>query len=312
MGVGRGSLLVILAFVLLGCDGGMPIPPSLQGLLPASLGPRNVVEVDGFRFEMKWCSVSPSRTAECEFVATSLHRDFKGGISYPKMQDDQGSEYRMNRTDGSAGFRVMIAGQQYTRRLVTTNLPTYVTQVRGISAGFALRTVDRGLNAGEHQLVFADIPQRPTSGTAGPATAAAVAPAPQAERPTVAAAAIAPAAIAPAPAGPDISGSHWFGTIVPVVDMPQSASEPIFQLWERGAYIHLREDGIAGYNWSEPGVYIYDGVNRWVQSGSRYTLTMNGAAYTFETASPEPTLIAYLEQGGMFVMNMTRKAAGQR
>ncbi len=301
----------VMAIVLLGCDG-VPIPQSLQSLVPASLGPRNVVEVDGFRFEMKWCSVSQSRTAECEFEATSLHRDFKGGLSYPIMQDDQGSEYRMNRTDGSVGFRVMIAGQKYTRRLVTTNLPTYVTQVRGISAGFALRTVDRGLNAGEHQLVFADIPQRRSAGTAAPAAApAAVAtgsPAPRAT-PRVESAAI---ATVPTAGGPAVSDSYWFGTIVPVVDMPQSEGNPIFQLWERGAYIHLREDGVAGYNWSEPGIYTYDGVNRWTQSGNRYTLTMSGAVYSFDTASSDPTLTAYLEPGGMFVMNMTRKAARQR
>jgi len=255
--------------------------------------PGNVVVWQGLRIEAKWCDVSPERAVECEVEITSLYKDLRAGLVYPKMQDQDGNETRLARKDGTVGAQVLVAEQPYRRRFTASNLPTYSKQVRSIVTGLVINDL-RNLKTGEHpQLIFTDIPVKPVMASAPsplPAPVATPAPAPQ------------PASVAQV-----VSNSYWHGVIVPVVDMPSSQ---IIDLWKRGAYIHFRADGIAGYNWSTPNGYIYDAVNSWKADGDTFTLSMPGATYVFTTNSEQP-LTTFVNEGGLFKMTMTAKSAKQ-
>lgn len=151
---------VAVAF-LCGCETIMAELPQMQ---------RNVVQVQDFRAEMKWCEVRPDRSAECEVEITSQHQDKRAGLSYPKMQDDRGKEYRL-KTDQPAGGVMMVAGQPYTYRLTVDNLPTYVTMVRSINSGI-VASLPNGSKTLAEQIVFAGIPTRPATAEAAEIPAA--------------------------------------------------------------------------------------------------------------------------------------------
>jgi len=262
---------------------------------------RNVVQTDGLRMEMKWCAVASDRTVECEFQITSLYKDVKAGLAYPKYQDQMGNEEHLKRKDGVVGAQTIVAGQPYTRRFVASNLPTYTTHVRSIVASVVITDL-RGIKIGERPVVFANIPEKPVAAIAPPSVPdsdeASNVNAPPTEAPIAT-----PPGAAPTLADTLIN-SYWHGIIVPVVDMP---SDQLIQLWARGAYLHLREDGIAGYNWSMPKSYVYDPANTWKSEGDSFTVSMRGATYTFDTQSAQTPLSAFINEGGLFKMTMVRK-----
>ncbi len=290
----RLALLVPLASLILGCE----------GLVPANAMPtgRNVVVADGLRMEMKWCSVSASRQAECELEMTSLLQDRKAGFAYPKLQDARGREFRLQ----SELQKLMVANQPYAIRLTAKNLPSDLVAVRSIVGTMVAWTPDGVHKMANEVVTFSGLPTRP---------AAATAPAPPAGASTSpgAGAASAPQArtlAAPGAAIPNASGTYWFGTILPVVDMPENE---VMRLWRRGAYLHMREDGILGFNWSTPTRYEYLDFNRWTQTGRQVTLSMSGAVYRFDLdAGRSGPLRGFLEPGGGFEMTLAPRSAGQR
>ncbi len=245
---------------------------------------RNIVKVDDFVLKMKWCSISQDRTAECEVEITSLYQDKKSGISYPTLQDNKGKELRMQRKDGSVSGQVMVAGQPYTHRIIAKNLPTYSTEIRSIVGTFVIWDL-RGIKISEKPIVFSNIPVKSLNQVQ-----------------------TAPTKVEPVSSTPQkkssLVNSYWHGKITPVV---ASGETEIMRLWKRGAYIHFREDGIAGYNWSEAKNYNYHNFNTWSQNGNTFTLTMSGAIYTFDLESETTALTAYLQQGGAFKMVMIRQ-----
>lgn len=240
-------------------------------------GGRNAMEVDHIQLTMKWCDISEERKAECVLEMTSLYLDRKAGLSYPKLQDNLAGEYRLKALDTPVGGKLMVAGEPYLFHFEVENIPTNVTSIRAVVTGFLAQA------AGPKQrvvkdLVFTDIPTKPV------------------------------VEVAAAPAGADGFGdTYWHGTIVPVAQVDEN---DIVKLWKRGAYIHLREDGVAGYNWSTPGPYIYDAANNWSEAGTSFTLVMSGAAYTFGSELDGP-LQAYLEPGGAFLMTMAAKSKNE-
>ncbi|MCI4643285.1 MAG: hypothetical protein MRY64_00700 [Hyphomonadaceae bacterium] len=277
---------VLAVFTMTGCESVAEDP---GGIFAQS--ERNVIEQHGFLLEMDWCEVRADRSAECQLTATSLTQDYKAGFSYPKMQDQTGAEYRMVPSAGGLGQYTMIAGEPYTILYKNRDiLPTTVSKVRGVVGTWSLWD-QRNIKAGEFPVVFADIPERPVAQTAPVAEEETVAEAPVTSQPTG-----------------SVSGSYWHGTIVPVVDMP---SNEIVQLWGRGAYLHFREDGIAGYNWSVPGYYAYDEVNQWSETETQFTLTMSGAVYVFDKTANNDPLVTYLQPGGIFKMTVAAKAEGE-
>ncbi len=266
------------------------------GLAPPALA-RNVVVVADVRMEMKWCSLSPAREVECELEVTSRFQDRRAGLAYPKLQDQRGQEQRLE----SELMKLMVADQPYVVRLRASNVSSASTEVRSVVGTLVAKTPD-GVHRIAHKVVtFTDIPSRPPEPAPLPGAAAAGAPP------------VPPAADAGSPPGgdavaaEDLGGSYWFGRIVPVAEGPENE---IVRLWRRGAYLHLREDGTLGFNWSEPGAYAYLDVNRWSQEGSRFTLDMSGARYTFDLdAAPYE---AFLNPGGGFQMTMQPRGKGER
>ncbi len=260
---------------------------------------RNVVQTDGLRMEMKWCGVTADRTVECELQITSLYKDVKAGLVYPKMHDQKGNEIRLKRKDGAGGAQTIVAGQPYTRHFVASNLPTYSTQVRSVVSSIVIKNL-RGIKIGERPIVFANIPEKPVVASAPP---------PETDGTTIVST---PTTQTPAATQPEaaavavntVANSYWHGIIVPVVEMP---SNQLAQLWARGAYIHLREDGIVGYNWSVPSAYIYDNANTWKADGDAFTISMRGASYTFDAQTQQTPLTAFINEGGLFKMTMARK-----
>lgn len=274
----RLSAIVLLAG-LMGCESVAQLPG----------GPRNVLLLDDFRLEMEWCEIRADRNAECELRVTSLRRDMKAGLAYPMLQDSNGNEYRMATKDGSTGGKLMMVGQPYVLNFVASNLPVDATAVRGVHGSFVVWTADTGLLASQSQAVFTGIPGRPAA-----AQAASTQPAVVPRDPPVAGAL-------------PLANTYWRGVIVPVVAVPESE---LIERWKRGAYLHMREDGLIGFNWSKPGTYLYLDANFWRQGPSTFTLSMGGANYTFD-AKAEPTLTTFLDEGGGFKMTLSRKAADQ-
>ena len=137
-------------FAIIGCQSVAELPP-LQ---------RHVVNIDDFRLEMKWCSVSSDRNAACELEVTSLSQDKKAGLAYPKMQDSKGKEYRLKPIDTPVGGRLMAAGIPHTFRFEATNLPSYVTGVRSVVGTF-VAWLPNGTRVLEKKLIFGNIPDGP-------------------------------------------------------------------------------------------------------------------------------------------------------
>lgn len=280
------ALGVVASLLVMACAGLVP---------PAALA-RNVVVVENVRMEMKWCSLSPAREVECELEVTSRFQDRRAGLAYPKLQDQRGQEYRMQ----SELMKLMVADQPYIVRLRASNLSTAATEVRSIVGSLVAKTPDGVHRIAEKVVTFSDIPARPPEPARLPTGAA----------PTASNAESTPAQPPEASSIPptgDLRDSYWLGTIVSVGGAPENE---ITRLWRRGAYLHFRGDGIAGFNWSEPASYAYLDVNRWSQDGRRFALTMSGARYTFDldTAPHE----AFLEPGGAFKMTMQPKAKAER
>ncbi|NOX83129.1 MAG: hypothetical protein GXP06_09120 [Alphaproteobacteria bacterium] len=294
-----GFLGAIALFSLWGCESVAELQQISQNL--GRNLQRNVVQTDGLRMEMKWCGVAADRTVECEFQITSLYKDVKAGLVYPKMQDQQGNEIRLKRKDGIVGAQTIVAGQPYTRRFIASNLPTYSTHVRSVVTGIVIKDL-RGIKIGERPIVFGNIPEKPVAAIAPP-------PVPETDDTAIVST---PTTQTPTPAPPEatpvavntVVNSYWHGIIVPVVEMP---GNQLTQLWARGAYIHLREDGIAGYNWSTPNVYVYDNANTWKVDGDTFTVSMSGASYTFDAQSQQTPLTTFINEGGLFKMTMARK-----
>ena len=193
-------------------------------------------------------------------------------------------------TDGGLGQYTMIAGENYVIRYKNQSiLPTTVDRVRGVVGTWSIANL-QGIKAGAFPVTFADIPVKAETAAVEPATAPA-------EEPVQ----------APSETG-SVAETYWHGVIVPVVAIPE---DDVMRLWKRGAYLHFREDGAAGYNWSAPGPYIYDPVNKWSQDGAKFTLEMSGARYTFDPDFGDGAkLEAFLEPGGAFKMSMARKGKG--
>lgn len=252
---------------------------SCESVAQAPDGGRHTMQIDDVVLTMKWCDISEERVAECVLEMTSLHVDRKVGLSYPKLQDNLGGEYRLKALDTPPGGKLMVAGEPYLFHFEVDNIPTNVTGVRAVVSGFLAQAAGPKARV-VRDVVFADIPTRPA---APPLVTASVA------------------------TGNMFAETYWHGTIVPVVDVPENE---IVELWKRGAYIHLREDGVAGYNWSAPGPYIYDDVNTWSRNGMGFTLIMSGAKYSFD-ARRDGDLQAYLEPGGAFLMTMSAKAMNE-
>ena len=88
---GWPKIVVLSALVaLFGCKS---VPESIAQVTSPQ---RNAVQVEDFRLEVKWCSVTADRRALCEIEMVSLYQDQRAGMAYPKMQDQRGNEYRMN------------------------------------------------------------------------------------------------------------------------------------------------------------------------------------------------------------------------
>ena len=122
----KTCISVGVLIILTGCQGGPPLP----------FQPRNVVHVGDFHLEMKWCTVSSDRNAECLLEMRSLQQDKKAGLAYPTMQDDKGKEHRMTSKDTPIGGLLMVAKETYTTHLTATNLPAYTTHVRSVAGTF--------------------------------------------------------------------------------------------------------------------------------------------------------------------------------
>ncbi|PCJ98991.1 MAG: hypothetical protein COA45_05970 [Zetaproteobacteria bacterium] len=292
----RSYRLIILSFtvLLLGCQN-TAIAPQLQNLLPNL--ERNVVRVDDFIMKMNWCLVSQNRTAECEVEITSLYQDKKAAIIYPKLQDDKGKEFRMKRKNGSVSGQVMVAKELYTQYLVVENLPTYTKRVRSVVGIFVAWDL-RGHKIAEKPIVFSNIPVKlnhervhakptPTNTKHVKPVLTNAKPMPKTTHQTG-----------------SLNNSYWHGKINPVVEIEENGG---IRLWKNGAYLHFRDDGIAGFNWSEAKNYSYHNFNIWSQNGDSFTLTMSGAIYTFNIENNEGPLIAYLQPGGAFKMMLTRR-----
>ncbi|NKB81731.1 MAG: hypothetical protein GKS05_07580 [Nitrospirales bacterium] len=275
--------------VLFGCQSIAQLP-QLQ---------RNVMQIDDFRLEIKWCSITPDRRAECEFEMMSLYQDKKAGLAYPKMQDNRGNEYRMNTGNQPVGGVLMVAGTPYTYRFVATNLPSYVVRVRSVVGTF-VGWLPNGTKVIEKPVVFANIPEQPIAQSLPPSSLTdsmpAIAPANAIEGKSLTSNIL------------SMSNSYWHGTIVPIVAMPENE---IIRTWRRGAYLHLRNDGIVGYNWSKPNEYIYDPANKWSEDGELFTISMTGATYTFNSRDAKEPLTARINEGGAFKMSMKRKMLKQ-
>jgi hypothetical protein len=128
-------------------------------------------------------------------------------------------------------------------------------------------------------------------------------------------AAPAAAALEGAPGG--YADSFWFAQIRPAAPMefpPGSPAAMVAALWERGAYLHLMEDGRVEYNWSEPTSYAHNAGDVWRVDGSALTIDFGrgGIAYRFDLDTGESPARAFSDNGGVFEMNMTRKQRGER
>jgi len=127
------------------------------GIKDRAFLPRNVVQIEDFRLEMKWCSVRPDRTAECEFEMISLYQDKKAGLAYPKIQDERGSEYKLNTGTQPVGGAKMVSGQSYSFKFTASNLPSYVKKVRNVT-GIFVAWLPNGSKVLESEVTFANVP----------------------------------------------------------------------------------------------------------------------------------------------------------
>jgi len=105
--------------------------------------------------------------------------------------------------------------------------------------------------------------------------------------------------------------TYWYARIV-LVDPNMPIDPTIKALWNKGAYLHFRQDGQLGFNWNIPGAYGYDKNNRWSRTGSTIVITMGDISYTFDASTKAKTHTTVDNNTGVFSMRIKEKSAGQK
>ncbi len=100
--------------------------------------------------------------------------------------------------------------------------------------------------------------------------------------------------------------------------IPRDPNAPIASdiktMWAKGFYIHLKKDGIFGFNTDTPGPYLYLPVNRWQNKNGVFTLTLDKVVYVFtlptKMSTGETTLTTVDSTWNAFEMTYTTKQKG--
>jgi len=104
----------------------------------------------------------------------------------------------------------------------------------------------------------------------------------------------------------DFSNQRYcYATITPINDdIVIEAS--LKALLAKGAFIHMREDGQLGFNWSTSNDYLYPETHRWSSKADKLFIVFGDISYTFDLDDQKNNLVTYSNQGGLFKMVIKR------
>ncbi|MGH1402683.1 MAG: hypothetical protein ACRBDL_00410 [Alphaproteobacteria bacterium] len=268
-------------------------------------------EMHGVVLSVKSCSISTTRVATCRMSAMSKYQDRSlnliGG-TYTKIQDDTGVSYNTllafgrDATDRSQRQTTLIADTPYEFTIRAENLSTRATKIRAITVQ-RMDVLQPG-GTGFIGYIKMNFPHPPMgqetyqahqkSAPASPAVKEQATTNTQANTTT-------------SVASGDMPYRYLFTQIVPI-----HANLPSDPLLAKGAYLHLREDGALGHNFSKPGPYGYVPKQGWRMEKDKLVIIFDQISYSFDLPQSTTPMVTYLDQGGAYKMSITPKAQAQR
>ncbi len=266
-------------------------------------------EMHGVVIRIKGCSISAERVATCHMSAMSKYQDRTLNLTagtYNKLQDDTGVSYNTlmafgqdasNRQQRSA---LLVADTVYDFKVVAQNISSRATKIRSLNITRMDVTGPTGKgNYGKIEMVFSHPPMiGATDNTISSQTDTA--------QPQIQSSEHATQQKQTSPAG-YMPYRYLFAKIVPVTDdMPRN------ELQAKGVYLHLREDGSLGHNFSKPGPYGYVPKQGWKVEPGKLVIIFDQISYTFDTREGTSSMMTYLDQGGLYKMSVWVKGKGER
>lgn len=291
-------LLVLLCLPLTACVE-QTLNQTVGNLTPNLSGfNSSTTEIYGIVLTVKGCSISPERIAICKFTALSKYQDrqlnLHGGNSL-QIQDDTGVSYPTlaafgaDPTNKQQRATTLIADAPYDFTIMASNLSTQATKVRAIT----IHRMDV-TGTGRIDYIKTNFPHPPMLDDVS----------------------------ASSPAQDTMTATTPYQTAIPSGDMPYrymftritpiSSSFPKDPNLANGAYIHLREDGALGHNFSKPGPYAYAPKQGWRLGQDKLVIIFDEISYTFDLSENTNPMVTYLDQGGAYKMVAYPKAKGQK
>ena len=257
--------------------------------LTSALSPSTTTkQMHGIVLTVKSCSISPTRVATCRFTATSQYQDRELsllGAHYTRLQDDTGVSYNtmiafgQDPTDKTQRHTTLVADTPYEFTLMAENISTQATKVRAITIN---RMDVKGSKLATLKMNFSHPPMVASTMTA--------------QKPVADQSTYSGEKTTSVPAE-DMPYRYMFAKIVPV-----NSNLPRDPMQAKGAYLHLREDGALGHNFSKPGPYGYVPKQGWRMDDEKLVIIFDQISYTFDLEDKTIPMITYLDQGGLYKM----------
>ncbi len=109
----------------------------------------------------------------------------------------------------------------------------------------------------------------------------------------------------PPPKSYPIADTKWYG-IIDILDKKILIDPQLVKNWKKGAYLHMRNDGVIGYNFKKAKDYIYAPENRWTldKDENELVIQMGPIGYVFTLNLKKKKFVAEINK--IFRMTIKR------